>query len=176
MTRHCSTRIFSLRPLERHTAHAPHRPNRLIQALGTGSMLLSQPCYPSTLLFRIRIPFLCQVGYPHEEIGFALAGVLHACYSYFVMLFSLKSWPVFRPRGNWSAHLLVPFKHGSRVNFPWVMLGFNSQATEYLLSHIWDSHQTKRWRKAMAKAMGRECDWVVKRVHGGVKERGEKMN
>lgn len=85
--------FFSMPPLKRHTAHAPHRLNRLIQALGTGSMLLSQACYPSTLLFRIRIPFLCQVGYPHEEVGFALAGVLHACYSILLSCSPLKVEP-----------------------------------------------------------------------------------
>lgn len=70
-------------------------------------------------------------------------------------MFSPKSWTVFRPRGNWSAHLLVPFKHGSRVNFPWVMLGFNSQATEYLLSHIWDSHQTECLEEGDGKGNGK---------------------
>lgn len=35
------------------------------------------------------------------------------------------------------------------------MLGFNSQATEYLLSHIWDSHQTERLEEGDGKGNGK---------------------
>lgn len=56
---------------------------------------------------------------------------------------------------------------------PWVKLGFNRQATEYLLSHIWDCHY-----RAEAQAKGnRKGMWLsgVESTQGNREEQGDKM-
>lgn len=56
---------------------------------------------------------------------------------------------------------------------PWVKLGFNHQATEYLLSHIWDCHYRA---EALAKGNGKGM-WLsgVESSQGNWEEQGDKM-
>lgn len=56
---------------------------------------------------------------------------------------------------------------------PWVKLGFNRQATEYLLSHIWDCHYRA---EALAKGNGKGM-WLsgVESMWGNRGEQGDKM-
>lgn len=57
---------------------------------------------------------------------------------------------------------------------PWVKLGFNRQATEYLLSHIWDCHYRA---ESLAKGNGKEM-WLsgVESARGNREEQGDKMD